>query len=66
VLNGPDAGLISVLYTAICLVHFKAEVAKQSIVIYQSIAASCFVDRGRFLVSIKIYLSPHYDKQIFV
>ena len=35
------------------------ELAEQSIAIYQTVAASC-------LVSIKIYLPPQYNQQLFV
>jgi hypothetical protein len=38
------------------------EVTKQLAAFYQSITASCLVDRSRFLVFIKIYLSRQYDQ----
>jgi hypothetical protein len=46
--------------------RLRAEVAKQPIMIYQSIAASCFVDRLRSLVCIKVYLLPQYSQQLSV
>ena len=42
--------------------YCTADATKQSILIYRLIAASCLVDRGRFLVSVKIHLPPHYDQ----
>ena len=44
------------------LVNCRAEVAKRSIVVDQSIVASCLADRGIFSVSIKIYLPPQCDQ----
>jgi len=41
------------------------EVAKQLIAIYQSTVMSCLVNRGHFLVPIKIYLPPQYDQKLF-
>jgi hypothetical protein len=43
------------------LLAYTTEVAKQLIVFYHSVAASCVVDPGCFLVSIRLYLLPQYD-----
>lgn len=46
--------------------YCTAEATKQSILIYRLITASCLVDRGRYLVSVKINSPAQYDQYLFV